>query len=143
MGIEIPQRAYQYGAEDRSWLLPTEDAPTNRGVTLNGDLFTGANFPTDITWGGGIGTRVLSGTLIGIVTASELAGPYDPAAADGRQTPIGFLYNVEEVAAGRRIATAVVTRGVVIVNRLWVGSGYSGNAAAVATALPLIQFRTV
>lgn len=142
MGTEIGQRSYLYAAEDRSWLLDTEDAATNLGVTLDGSLFTGASYPTDLTFGGGIGTRVPSGTLIGIVTAGGLAGPYDPAAADGRQTPKGLLLNVEEVAPGRKIATALVTRGVVLANRLWSAAGYAGNAAAVASALPLIQFRT-
>jgi len=148
MSYELAQRAYQYAGEDRSWLLPTEDAPANRSVTLSSDLFTGANYPIDlIGWSGsgGAGTRVPSGTLLGIVTATGLAGPYNPAATDGTQTPVGLLVNVEEVAPGtaRRIVAAVVTRGVVLTNRLWAGSGYAGNAAAVAAALPLVQFRTI
>lgn len=68
MGTEIAQRSTQYAGEDRRWLdggFHGQD--TNKEVTLNGDLFPAATYPDG---------RVPSGIVLGIVTATGLAGPY-------------------------------------------------------------------
>ncbi len=131
MGIEIAQRAASYAGEDRRWLASTHGQDTNRSVTLSGDLFPAAAFPDG---------RVPSGQVIGVVTATGLAGPYDAAAVDGRQTAVGHLLNSEVVGVGsgitgRRVSTAVVRHGVVNRNLLPAGSGHSATVEGQLTRI--------
>ena len=125
MGTELAQTSTAYASEDRRWLASDHGQDTNRPVTLNGDLFAAGPFPDG---------RVPSGQVIGIVTATGLAGPYDNAAADGREVAAGHLLNTEIVGAaagaGRRVSTAVVTHGVVNRNLLPAGAGLDAGAEA-------------
>ena len=130
MGIELAQRKETYVGEDRRWLATDHGQNTNRGVTLDGDLFPAGTFTDGI---------VRSGVVLGIVTATGLAGPYSNAQTDGRQTAVGILLNTEQVGAGRRITTAAVTHGVVNRNLL---PATSGLDAAAEAELPLIRFQT-
>lgn len=125
MGTEIAQRSTHYTGEDRRWLdggLHGQD--TNKEITLNGDLFPSGTFPDG---------RVPSGVVLGIVTASKLAGPWDPAAVDGRQTAVVHLLNTETVRPGARILTAGVRSGVVNRNLLPANSGHSAAVEAQLT----------
>lgn len=132
MATEIAQRSTQYAGEDRRWLGAWPHGQgTNKDVTLNGDLFPLGTFPDG---------RVPSGVVLGVVTATNLAGPYDSTASDGRQTAVGHLLNTETVAAGRKFLTAAVRVGVVNRNLLPANSGHS---ATVETQLPRITYQTL
>lgn len=122
MGTEIAQRSTQYAGEDRRWLDGGfHGQNTNRDVTLNGDLFPADDFPDG---------RVPSGVVLGVVTATKLAGPYDDDAVDGREVAAGHLLNTETVRAGARIVSAAVRHGVVNRNLLPANSGLDAAAEA-------------
>lgn len=65
-----------YGAGDQSWLGSTHGIHNCRTVAPDPDLFTAAAYPDGVP----------SGTPIGIVTATGLAGPYTGDATDEVQT---------------------------------------------------------
>ncbi|MGI9091549.1 MAG: head decoration protein [Gemmatimonadaceae bacterium] len=73
-----------YLAEDRSWLLSEPDNAYQIGGTLSIPAFTQAvHYPNGY---------IPSGTVVGLITASGLYGPYDDTATDGRQTAVGVLF---------------------------------------------------
>jgi len=66
----------------------------------------------------GNGDKILrAGTVLGKITASGLYGPYDPGAADGRQTAECILLHSVNCRHGNQ-AVAAVTHGVVYEARL-------------------------
>jgi hypothetical protein len=143
--VRLAQSSLAYGNTNRSWLgSALESQENNLGVTLDLSLF-----PTGTFASGGPNTsevRVLSGTVIGIVTATGLAGPYDSTAGDGRQTAVGLLLNeVEGTNASpyRFVTGAVVRDGIVFRDRLPFAAGVAVGALAPAaeTTLRLIDFR--
>lgn len=82
--IAVYSTAYQ--VEKRSWFLGTADQP---GFTIGGTLdisaFTaGTHYPNGY---------LLSGIVLGKITASGLYAPYNDAAADGTQTAVGILFS--------------------------------------------------
>jgi hypothetical protein len=72
-----------FQAEDRSWLLSEFEDAYCPGLTLDISKFTQATH-----YANGF---IPSGTVLGLVTATGLYGPYDDTAADGRQTATGIL----------------------------------------------------
>lgn len=65
-------------AEDRSWDLTPPEGAFDIGGTLSVAAFTAAqHYPNGY---------LPSGTVIGLITASQLWGPYLDTATDGRQT---------------------------------------------------------
>lgn len=79
-----------YQVEKRAWYLGTADQPGfTRNVKLDISTFTaGTHFPNGY---------IPSGIAVGIITASSSAdltvvGPYDNAAADGREVCLGLLF---------------------------------------------------
>lgn len=78
--IAVFQQPFQ--TEDRSWLLSDFDDIYAEGGTLSVAAFTAAtHYPNGY---------LPSGTLVGVITASGLLGPYDGTATDGRQTCTGL-----------------------------------------------------
>jgi len=80
-----------YQAEDRSWILsqwglgPGE----NPSIVLDISAFTKAtHYPNGY---------IKSGEPLGKITATGLYGPYDNAAADGREVGAGFLHSATVV----------------------------------------------
>jgi hypothetical protein len=129
-----------YTAEDRRWLRDIHGLTDTVGGTLDGSLFTAAAFP------GGV---VRSGTVVAQVTAAgasqRLFGPYDPAAADGRQTPASgrtyLLVDTHTVAAGRRVSVALLDHGAVLRNLLPAQATAAGRCDAAAEGgLPRVRF---
>ncbi|MFJ8430474.1 head decoration protein [Kitasatospora sp. NPDC094019] len=58
-------------------------------------------------------SRLLSGIPLGKISASGLYGPYDPAAADGRQILAGLVFDEALFAPGQpRIPCALLWHGV-------------------------------
>lgn len=78
-----------YLAEDRSWLLTEPDNAFQIGGTLSIPAFTQAvHYPNGY---------IPSGTVVGLITASGLYGPYDDTAVDGRQVAVGVLFGAIRV----------------------------------------------
>ena len=78
-------------AEDRSWLGSRHGTDVPQTVTLNTSTFTAnTHYPNGY---------VPSGTVLGMITATGLYGPYDDTASDGRQTAVGFLYSATKMRA--------------------------------------------
>lgn len=72
-----------FAAEDLSWDLTEPGQGYDKGGTLSVAAFTQAqHFPNGY---------IPSGTVLGIITATGLLGPYLDAAVDGRQTAVGVL----------------------------------------------------
>ena len=86
--ISVSTTSYQ--AEKRSWYLGTADNPGhNISGTADVSAFTAAtHYPNGY---------LLSGIVLGKITASGMYGPYDDAASDGRQTAVGFLFSSVKV----------------------------------------------
>lgn len=78
-----------FQTEDRSWLLSEfEDAYSISG-TIDVSQFTLAtHYPNGF---------IPSGTILGLVTATGLWGPYNDTATDGRQTAVGILNSAVRV----------------------------------------------
>lgn len=100
--ISMTTRSFQVG--DRRWLLGEPDYKPN--VTLDISKFTpGTHYPNGF---------IPSGTVIGKITATGLFGPYDAAAADGRQTAYGLTYgDINAIKYDGSTASKVGTSAVV------------------------------
>lgn len=117
----IAQRRTSYGGGDHRWLADLHGLNSTEPGTLNGDLFPAEDFPDGL---------VPSGVVLARVTASGLLGPYDGAAADGRETAVGHLTSDQVVSAGSRNDAALVTHGAVLRDALPTNSGLDAAAEA-------------
>jgi hypothetical protein len=135
--VDLTPRRTTISGADRRWIADRHGLDTARSVVLDADAFTG--------------DTILSGTVIGIVTATRLGVPYDdafdadPATAgqqvDGREVARGLLINDEVRKAGGRIAAAIYEHGVVDVDFLPIASGPGALDAAARADLTHIRFR--
>ncbi|MGV0042026.1 head decoration protein [Mycobacterium colombiense] len=104
MSTDISLQSTSYAVGDRRWLLAEPDVKLN--VTLDISKFTaGTHFPNGY---------IPSGTVVGIVTTGGLAGPYDDAASDGRQTAYGITYGDARVTYPNGTNAAKVGISVVV-----------------------------
>jgi hypothetical protein len=100
--ISLQSTTYQVG--NRQWLLAEPDVKLN--VTLDPTKFTaGTHYPNGY---------LPSGTVVGIVTSGGLAGPYDDAASDGRQTAYGITYGDARLVRADGTTAAKVGISVVV-----------------------------
>lgn len=122
-------------AENRSWLLgPHGTEPgTTPSVTLDLSLFNAADhFPNGY---------IPSGTVLARNTATDLFGPYDGAAADGRGTAKCLLFGSLAVKPGAtRVGGAGVIHGFVNPDKLPIKAGSGSLDAAARADLNLIHF---
>lgn len=90
------------GNEDRRWLGTRSGADQCRSITLDVSTFIAAHVSTK--------GAIPSGTILGLITATNKYGPYDPAALDGRQTGANclILFSTTKVGngTGNDLATA-------------------------------------
>jgi hypothetical protein len=93
-------------AEDRAWLGSRDGTDVTQTVTLDTSAFTEAtHFPNGY---------IPSGTILGRITATDLYGPYDNAASDGREVAVGFLYSNTKVrTGGPDVGAPIHWRGVI------------------------------
>jgi hypothetical protein len=114
--VDITVSVDTYEVEDRSWLGSRDGTEFTRTITLDLTKFVLAtHFPKGY---------IPSGMTLGKVTATGLYGPYDNAAADGREVAEGFLFNTTKVKTGVTKAGAPLHwRGVIRTNRLPVNNG--------------------
>lgn len=98
-------------AEDRSWLGSRDGTAYTQTITLDVSTFTEAtHFPDGY---------IPSGTVLGLITATGLYGPYDNAAGDGRGTAVGFLFSSVKVrTGGPDVGAAIHWRGIIRADRL-------------------------
>ncbi|MCZ9884144.1 head decoration protein [Arthrobacter sp. B2a2-09] len=77
-----------YAVENLSWLLD-EGGYEAESITLDISTFTpGTHYPNGF---------IPSGTVVGKITATNLYGPYDDAAVDGRAVARGFTARYTKV----------------------------------------------
>ncbi|MCV7434821.1 head decoration protein [Mycolicibacterium bacteremicum] len=104
MSLDISLQTTSYQVGNRQWLLSEPDTKLN--VTLDISKFTGGtHFPNGY---------IPSGTVVGIVTATGLAGPYSNAASDGTETAYGITYGDAKVTQANGTNTAKVSISVVV-----------------------------
>lgn len=85
----------------------------------------GLTFAKNATAGGDSDGILVAGTLVGRITASKKAGPYDDTTNTGVETAIGILLDTIDISAGDAIAN-VAYGGSFLVSAL-VGADESGN----------------
>ena len=122
-------------AEKRSWLLSqhgTEPGATP-SVTLDVTKFTpAAHYPNGY---------IPSGIILGIVTATGLAAPYDNAATDGSEVAVGILFGSLPIRAGStKVSGARLVHGFVSKKKLPLVTGKGSLDAAGETDLKHIIF---
>lgn len=127
MDLGVRKETYA-GVTDRSWLENDIGVTANKSVVLDVSKFVQAtHYPDGV---------IKAGTFLGLITASGKYGPYDDAAADGRETATGILYDDEQVAFRFPDATAslivapMYRRGYVIEANLPANSGVDANGKA-------------
>jgi hypothetical protein len=93
MAFDIKVKTQTFsGNEDRRWLGTRLGADQCRSITLDVSTFLAAHLAAK--------GAIPSGTVLGIITATGLYGPYDDAAVDGRAVARGFLFNTTKVGDG-------------------------------------------
>lgn len=131
-----------FGLDDsRQWLLSPHgtDPGTTPGVTLDVSAFTAAtHYPRGF---------ILSGIVLGKITASGLYGPYDDTATDGRQTAAGILLFGRKVPnlldLTKDVGSAILVHGFVDAAKLPIANAATGGGfldTAGRTDLKLIHF---
>lgn len=123
----------EYGSEDRSWLLGPHGTDMPINVVLNGALFDTDDFPDGV---------VKSGTILGVVTASGLYGPYTTAdSSTGLGVAAAILFNTVKVPATGTVADAGLVHCAVKVARLpYASTAAGGLDAGARTDLKLVNF---
>lgn len=103
--MDIAPRTTSYALDNNSWLGSSHGTEATETITVDADqgFVAGTHYPNGY---------IPSGTKLGKITASGLYGLYDDAAADGRQTLVGFLYGGIAVNATTDvIGAAMFTHG--------------------------------
>ncbi|OZF25178.1 hypothetical protein CH296_28090 [Rhodococcus sp. 14-2496-1d] len=87
--IEVQTNPFQN--DNKQWLLSPHgtDPGTTPSITLDVSAFTQAtHYPNGF---------IVSGIVLGKITANRKYGPYDDTATDGRQTAAGILFAARKV----------------------------------------------
>ncbi|MFD7733410.1 head decoration protein [Kitasatospora phosalacinea] len=97
----------------RSWLASLHGTDQTETVTLDASkLVAGTHYIASADPAQPY-SRLLSGLPLGRITASGLYGPFDPAAADGRQNFAGLVFDEALFAPGQpKIPCALLWHGV-------------------------------
>lgn len=82
--MNLQQTVRTFGMDDQSWLGSEHGTQATESITLDVSTFTPAtHYPAGY---------FKSGIPLGKITAGGKFGPYDNAAADGREVLVGFLF---------------------------------------------------
>jgi hypothetical protein len=111
--IAVTEEAFS-GNEDRRWMGARKGADTCRSVTLDVSTFAAVH----VTTGNG---GIPSGTVLAKITASGKYGPYDPAAADGREIEANCLFLFSKTKVGDGSGADLATAADVGAAGLWEG----------------------
>ncbi|MEV4939553.1 head decoration protein [Streptomyces zaomyceticus] len=104
--MDLSLRTETFGQDRRDWLGSAHGTDAPLGATLDVSKFTaGTHYPQGF---------IKSGIPLGKVTASGKYGPYDNAAADGRETCVGFLFTDVNVTRSNGSASTTVVGSMII-----------------------------
>lgn len=120
--MDLSLKTEAFGSDDQSWLGSAHGTDATESVTLDTSTFTPAtHYP---------GGFFKSGIPLGKITATGKYGPYSDAAADGRQTLVGFLFAAIKAPTDNTIdpSGAMLTHGKVRESRLPVAVDAAGKA---------------
>lgn len=136
---DISLRTTNYQVEKRGWLWGTHgtEPGTNPTITLD---FANGGFVAGTHYANGY---VPSGTVLGKITATGKYGVYDSAAADGRQTAAGLLFDAIPAPASTAtpVGAALFVHGFVDPLRLPFQAGTGSASAAAQTSLNMIYWK--
>lgn len=110
--MDLSLTTQTFGVDDQSWLGSEHGTQATESVTLDTSTFTaGTHYPEGF---------FMSGIKLGKITATGKYGPYDNAAADGRETLVGFLYAAVKAPSVNTVdvAGAMLVHGKVRESRL-------------------------
>lgn len=116
------RKTSEYQAENRTWIYSDPGQWTRASGTLDVTTFTKTTHYPD--------GYIPSGTVLGVITASHKLGPYDSTATDGRETPVGFLYDSDTVHDGvdSSVVPVMFQGGGINEHKLPVNSGLDEDA---------------
>ncbi|MYT60149.1 head decoration protein [Streptomyces sp. SID7834] len=83
--MNLAQTTEWFGTDDQSWLGSEHGTQATETIVLDTSTFTAATHYPDGFF--------KSGIPLGQITAGGKFGPYDNAAADGREKLVGFLFS--------------------------------------------------
>lgn len=110
---DISLTTTSHQVEKRSWMLSQwgQGPGENPSIVLDQSAFTGGtHFPNGF---------IASGEALGKITATGLYGPYDNAAADGREVCAGLLHSATKVPTnGTDPGAALVVAGFIKESKL-------------------------
>ena len=118
----LAQTTESFGSDDQSWLGSAHGTDATETISLDTSLFVQATHYPD--------GYFKSGIPLGAITATPgKYGPYDNAAADGRQTLVGFLFAAVKAPSVNTIdpSAAMLTHGKVRESRLPVAVDAAGK----------------
>jgi hypothetical protein len=120
--MELSFKTENFGSDDQSWLGSSHGTQATETITLDTSTFTPATHYPD--------GYFKSGIPLGQITAGGKFGPYDNAAADGRQTLVGFLFSAVQAPTVNTLdpSGALFTHGKVRESRLPVAVDAAGKA---------------
>ncbi|MCX4705655.1 head decoration protein [Streptomyces sp. NBC_01373] len=123
----LAQTTEQFGSDDQSWLGSAHGTDATETIALDTSTFTLATHYPD--------GYFKSGIPLGKITAGGKYGPYDNAAADGRQTLVGFLFAAVKAPTDNTLdpAAAMLTHGKVRESRLPVAVDAAGKTDVAGT----------
>lgn len=140
---DISVQTTSYQVEKRSWLAsPHGTEPgTNPSVTLDVSAFTAAtHYPNGY---------LLSGIVLGKITATGLYGPYNDTLSNGQEVAAGILLASVKVPnladTTKDVGAALLVHGFVNEAKLPIANGATGRGYIDANGkadLPLIHFGT-
>jgi hypothetical protein len=141
---DISVAVTNYQSEKRSWLIGSHgtDPGATPTITLDVSAFTAAtHYPNGY---------LLSGIVLGKITASGLYAPYLSTNSDGTQTAAGILFSSVKVPnlldLTKDVGSGLFVHGFVNQNKLPIANAATGGGyidTAGATSLKLIHFATV
>ena len=117
----LAQTTEQFGSDDQSWLGSAHGTDATETISLDTSTFTaGTHYPDGY---------FKSGIPLGLITATGKYGPYSDAAADGRQTLVGFLFAAVKAPTDTTVdpSAAMLTHGKVRSSRLPVAVDAAGQ----------------
>lgn len=119
--MDLSLRTESYAVDDTSWLASRHGVGETQSITLDTSAFTAnTHYPNGF---------FMSGIPLAKITASGLYGPYDNAAADGREVLAGLLmFSVPVPKSGGDTPAAIFEHGKVRTSRLPIAVDAAGKA---------------
>ncbi len=106
--------------DDQTWLGSAHGTSSGRPITIDVSTFTeGTHYPNGY---------MPSGTPVGIITATGLAGPYDDAETDGTETLVGFTLTPIKVTGTDDVQAVLFEHGRVVEANLPIAIDANGKA---------------